>query len=165
MAHNLQKVRLWKMFTSPEGSGVYWMRKLQELVCFHAYLQISRTSQFTKENYQKYKGNFHFFCFSFFGKKQTCCPRCHLFSTLINWLWQRNVHLVQREWLFTWRQINWCNMMLIWSSECGWSHGGRLKDYGNMMFIWSSECGWAHGGRLKDYGNMMFIWSSELYHP
>ena len=59
------------MFPSPEGYGVYWMRKWQELVCFHAYLQIARTSQFIKENSQKYKGNFHFFGFHFFGMKMT----------------------------------------------------------------------------------------------
>ena len=47
------------MFPSPEGSGVYWMRKLQE--CFHAYLQIACTFQFIKEKSQKYKGNFNFF--------------------------------------------------------------------------------------------------------
>ena len=47
------------MFTSPEGSGLYWMRKLQELVCFHAYLQIADTSQFIKENYQKYRQCLH----------------------------------------------------------------------------------------------------------
>ena len=59
------------MFPSPEGSGVYWMRKWQELVCFHAYLQIACTSQFIKENSQKYKGNFHLFNFHFFGMKMT----------------------------------------------------------------------------------------------
>ena len=67
VAHNLQKVRHEKCPHLLRVLGVYWMRKLQELVCFHAYLQIACTSQFIKENSQKYKGNFDFFVFHFFG--------------------------------------------------------------------------------------------------